>query len=69
MNRIVGFELTNKGSWTILFMLIMNKQHSLIPKGPTIISMHSDFRYGEQFPVDAATSSTCTTSRLDTSTR
>ena len=35
MNRIVGFELTNKGSWTILFMLIMNKQHSLIPKGPT----------------------------------
>ena len=63
MNRIVGFELTNKGSWTILFMLIMNKQHSLIPKGPTI------FRYGEQFLVDAATSSTCTTSRLDTSTR
>lgn len=44
MNRIVGFELTNKGSWTILFMLIMNKQHSLIPKGPTIISTHSDFR-------------------------
>ena len=44
MNRIVGFELANKGSWTILFMLIMNKQHSLLPKNPTIISTHSDFR-------------------------
>ena len=69
MNRIVGFELSNKGSWTILFMLIMNKQHSLIPKNPTIISTHSDFRYGEPSSVNAATSSTCTTSRWDTSTR
>ena len=45
MNRIISFELTCKGSWTILYNLFVNNQHSTLPTLSPIQSSRSDFEY------------------------
>ena len=43
MNRIISYELCCKGSWTILYNLFINKQHSFLPSKSPIQTFRGEF--------------------------